>query len=205
MSEESEKTCPENTGISNVQKAMESEFLKGLEEINDTNVSYDRKLEIVVKLNSQVLPSMFRELFAQKPNADRSMVGSRMCMALKNMTDVIVKKRETEVSEEINPDSPKFQKAFEWFIETVRVSMEEAGMDSTSINNTFNVMANRLQGWEQMINRSLRGVSSKAMSEVENPFIKDFIARTRGEESPVEGVPTPVTPHPVPLVDIKVN
>lgn len=179
MADSEEKTMQEISDTLSIHAMAESEFMNGLKEISDPAIPFDKKLDTAVRLNSQVLPYLFKELSAQKPNADRSAVGARMCTVLKNVTDIIVKKKESEVSEEINPDSPKFQKAFEWFIETVRVSMEEAGVDSISINNTFNVMVNRLQGWEQMVSRSLKGVTSKAMSEVENPFIRDFMSRLK--------------------------
>lgn len=159
-----------------------AKFEEGISAVNSDTLPFERKLDKLIDLNNMVLPYLFKELYARYPNADRSVVGARICIALKTATDILIKKRESEVSEEINPDSPKFQKAFEWFIEVVRASMEEAGMDSVAINNTFNVMANRLQGWENLVSKSLKGVSSKALSEVQNPFVKDFIAQLHGEE-----------------------
>ena len=164
----------------NNEKAR-AKFEEGLSIVNNNKTSYEQKLDKLIDLNTMVLPFLFKELYARNPNAERSVVGSRICIALKAATEILIKRRESEVSEEINPENPKFQKAFEWFIEVVRASMEEAGMDSTSINNTFNVMANRLQGWEALIAKSLKGVSCKALSEVENPFVKDFMAQLRGE------------------------
>lgn len=159
-----------------------AKFEEGISAVNSDTLPFERKLDKLIDLNNMVLPYLFKELYARYPNADRSVVGARICIALKTATDILIKKRESEVSEEINPDSPKFQKAFEWFIEVVRASMEEAGMDSVAINNTFNVMANRLQGWENLVSKSLKGVSSKALSEVQNPFVKDFISQLHGEE-----------------------
>ena len=159
-----------------------AKFEEGISAVNSDTLPFERKLDKLIDLNNMVLPYLFKELYARYPNADRSVVGARICIALKTATDILIKKRESEVSEEINPDSPKFQKAFEWFIEVVRASMEEAGMDSVAINNTFNVMANRLQGWENLVSKSLKGVSSKALYEVQNPFVKDFISQLHGEE-----------------------
>ena len=175
-----EASSPTNTQPTKIEQARQK-FEKGLEVVNNPHSTYDEKFNTLIQLNTLILPFAFQELSAQIPNPDRSVIASRICTALKDATSILMKKRETELTEEINPDSPKFQKSFEWFIEVVRASMEEAGVDSTTMNNVFNVMSNRLQGWEQMILKSLKGVSSKALSEVENPFIKDFIAKTKGE------------------------
>jgi len=38
----------------------------------------------------------------------------------------------------------------------------------------FSTMSTKLLGWEEVLNKSLKSISSKALEKIENPFIASF-------------------------------
>lgn len=179
-------SSPQNSNITNEiidkKKTMIS-FNNHIENIIDPSLPVEKKLDSVVKMMAMNLPQQFNETLSDVPNVDRSIISNRLIASLKDIVTILVKRKEIEVSEEINPESLKFQKAFEWFVEAVHSAMVEAGADSTVINNTFNVLANKLQGWEFMISKQLKGVSSKALDSIDNPFVDNFINQLHQEKN----------------------
>ncbi|MFA5071036.1 MAG: hypothetical protein WC511_01545 [Candidatus Pacearchaeota archaeon] len=155
-------------------QAIIDAFLADLGRLNDPNVTYNEKLDLIIDLKTRIVPIVFAELFQEKPNADISLIASRASFALKEAASIIIKKRETEVTDDINPYSPKFQKAFFMFIELFHKVMMENGADEIMINNVFGSLSRVLLGWEEQVVKSLKSVSSKALEKIENPFIAKF-------------------------------
>jgi hypothetical protein len=154
---------------------LSENLLNSIAELNKKGVSFSDKMDILLNIQAEVLPLLMEELSASDPNIDRSVIASRMGSFLKEMGNLIVRKREVEAaSDDIDPYSPKFQLIFEFFVELVHENMVKQKIDSILIKNFFNEFAAELVGWEDKIIKSLKGVSSKALGKISNPFGKEF-------------------------------
>jgi len=164
-------------------------FRKDIERLNDASLPYNEKLDLIIELKTRIVPLVFQELYSSFPNAEISLIASRAAFALKEAAAIIIKKRESEVSDEINPFSPKFQKAFYWIIELFHQTLIENNCDAITTNNIFTTLSSKLLGWEEVLAKQLKTVSSKALEKVENPFIAKFRDEMRSaykeEETPV--------------------
>lgn len=145
---------------------------KCLKAIMGPDLSFNQKMDKILEVNTLVIPELFREFTSSMPSVDKSMVGVRILSAIKDLSSIILKKREAEMAEEINPNSPKFQLIFSWFIEVLNAVLERQGLDIIQINNIFNDLSSELNGWEDKIIKRLRGVSAKALDQVKNPLVE---------------------------------
>lgn len=168
-------------------------FQKDIERLNDPNLPYNEKLDLIIELKTRIVPIVFKELYENFPNPEISLIASRASFALKEAAAIIIKKRESEVSDEINPFSPKFQKAFYWIIELFHQTIVENGCDEITTNNVFTTLSTKLLGWEEVLAKQLKSISSKALEKVENPFIAKFKdeIQNRVEEEKEEVKPEP--------------
>ena len=166
------------------QKGMEllAAFKTDIEKLNDPNMPYNEKLDLIIDLKTRIVPVVFKELYSNFPNPDISLIASRASFALKEAAAIIIKKRESEVTDEINPFSPKFQRAFYMFIELFHKTLQENNVDDITTNNVFNTLSTKLLGWEEQLVKSMKSVSSKALEKIENPFIARFKTELRTAE-----------------------
>lgn len=149
-------------------------FQADIEKLNNPNMPYNEKLDLIIELKTRIVPLVFKELYASFPNPEISLIASRASFALKEAAAIIIKKRESEVTDEINPFSPKFQKAFYWIIELFHQVLTENGVDEITTNNVFTNLSTKLLGWEEILAKQLKSISAKALDKVENPFIAKF-------------------------------
>lgn len=150
-----------------------AKFNEDLACLNQKDMPYSQKLDLLLALQTQVVPLIFQELAAPIPSVDRSVIASRACISLKEAAAIIIKKREAELSDELNPESPKFQMAFYWFLELVHQTIQELNVDPTITNNVFNLLSQKLAGWEALLAKSMKGLSLKALEQTKNPFIEN--------------------------------
>lgn len=143
-----------------------------LKDMMGQSLSFNEKMDKILEINSLVIPELYREFTSSMPSMDKSMVGARTLSAIKDMSGILLKKREAEMAEEINPSSPKFQLIFTWFIEVVNLVLEKQGLDTIQMNNIFSDLSLELNGWEDKIVKRLRGVSAKALDKVKNPLLE---------------------------------
>jgi hypothetical protein len=144
-----------------------------LSEVMGGDLPLGDKMDKILEVNAIIIPELFREFSSSMPSIDKSMIGSRILSAVKDMSGVLLKKRETEVSEEVNPNSPKFQAIFVWFIEVFKMVLDRQGLDTIQINNIFSDLSTELTGWEERISKRLKGLSVKALDEVKNPLLNN--------------------------------
>lgn len=145
-----------------------------IDKLQTSNLNFNEKLELIIQLKTKLAPSVLKEVFKNSPNPDISLIATRACGILKNTADLIIKKRELEVSDELNPHSPKFQRSFAWFLELFHSAVVELGLDEVQINNLFASLSSRLVGWEDNLVKQLKGLSSKANEVIENPFLQSL-------------------------------
>lgn len=157
-----------------------------LDKLSDPEVDFKIKLDTVAQLQRETLPSLFQELSARIPDTDRSLVASRTILAIGAMSKTLLERRAADAAEEIDPHSPKFQLVLGWFIELLHESMKAQSLDPITINNTFQDLSARLAGWEEIVSKRLKGVSSKALGSIKNPFVETFWENTRKPQDPVE-------------------
>lgn len=150
-----------------------------LDKLADPNVDFKAKLDVVGLLQREALPSLFQELAARVPDTDRSLVASRTILAIGAMSKTLLERRAADSAEELDPHSPKFQLVLGWFLELLHEAMKAQNVDSITINNTFQDLSARLSGWEETVSKKLKGVSSKALGSIKNPFVEEFWENTR--------------------------
>jgi len=155
------------------QKVL-AEFSQRIEDLNKPDIPYQKKLDAIIELNTRIVPIVFQQLLSPAPNVDVSVIASRACNALRDASSIIIKKREAEATDDIDPASPKFQLVFGWFLELFSETLHDQKIDEITVSNIFNALAAGLAGWEERVQKSLKGLSSKALDKADNPFIREF-------------------------------
>jgi len=141
------------------------------------------KLDAQIRLQSNLVPLLFEEARKDFPNVNRSTVLARTGIALKNVGDTLVKRQELEEHDDIDCTSPKFQIVFEWILEVVLEAMKTQGAEEIFRNNVFNSIAQRLEGFEEKVNKRLNGISSKSLGMVHNPFIVEILDKIHNNQT----------------------
>jgi len=155
-------------------KKLKQEFDSLLKKFQSKDISFEEKLDLFIKLNSKIIPVTFEELISPVPNADRSIIAYRASSILKDMSSIIIKKKEIEVTDDINPESPRFQMIFGWFLQLFHKVLLDNKIDQVIVNNVFDSLSSELMDWESTIKKRLKGLSSKAVQRMENPFLDKF-------------------------------
>lgn len=153
---------------------IKAQFSELYEELMSEEVSFEDKMKALLKMQSRTVPSLIDELEAKEPNVDRSTVAYQILKFLKETREIVIKKREVETSEEINPYSPKFQKVFEFFIELIHGVMVNQGTDEIEISNFFTALSGEIAGWEDEVIKHIKGISGKDLNQLYNPFVEKF-------------------------------
>lgn len=153
-----------------IQKDLDN-IKVNLKQVMGSELTFNEQMTKILELNSIIIPELFREFTSSMPNVDKSVIGSRILSAIKDMSGVIMKKHESEVAEEINTYSPKFQVIFTWFIELINVVLGRQGLDTIQINNIFADLSSELTGWEDKVSKRLKGLSAKSLDGVKNPLL----------------------------------
>lgn len=147
----------------------------------DPTSTHQQKMESIAALQLNVLPTLFEELSKTYPSLERSVVASRTNSALNAVSKSIQEKKASEIEDSFDAHSPKFQMVLGWFMQVFKEAMIENDVDDATVDNTFTSLAGRLEGWEDNINKRMKGVTQKALASVDNPLmeqIKDRIPST---------------------------
>lgn len=168
------------------EEKVDEELRPFMAKLIDPASEHKDRIEAIVSLQSNLLPALLKEVAAQYPNADRSLVATRSMMGIREVFKTLNELRVIESAEEINPHSPKFQLVLGWFIELLHGALVRQEADPILINNTFNDIAAALVGWEDTVVKKLKGVSSKALQGVKNPFVDEFFEKTKAPVSSEE-------------------
>jgi len=167
ISKKEPKISPED------QKLLDT-FTEKMMLLNSDQIPYQQKLDIVVDLNTIITPLMFKQLVSPMPSVDFSVIASRTNIALKDISAVIIKKRDAEVADEINLESPKFQLVFTWFMEVFSDVLSRNDIEETAKNNIFTDLSTALLGFEEICQKRLKGASKSAMASATNPLLEKF-------------------------------
>lgn len=154
-------------------------FREAVRAANDTTLTTSERLERLLALNAQIIPTLMEEVLSAAPNEARSVAASRAIMAVRDMANLVVKKHETETADAFNPRSPRLQVVFGWFIELLHDIVRKHTGDDVLVSSVFNDLAAELGGWEDKVERRLKGVSQKALGTLSSPFTEDFKTRLR--------------------------
>lgn len=92
----------------------------------------------------------FERLEAERHGRDASGISAKRARVLKGMADVWLKRKQVAASATLDLDSPGFQVAFTFMLETVRGSLEDAGARPEFIETIFTKLSKRLgDGWKE--------------------------------------------------------
>lgn len=145
-----------------------------LVDLNDTEKAISERLEVASQLSSLLTPILILEGLQQLPNPDRSIALSRALASVRDMVTILSKKRDYELEDNLNPHSPKFAAAFGWFFDMFYEVLDGQGLEEIQINNIFESMSTNLVGWEDKLEKRLKGVAGRNLDSVRSPFIKNW-------------------------------
>lgn len=174
-------------GRRRAREAFQGEYGK----LTDGDLSFQQKMDTVVRLQGSILPMMFQEAMKERPSPERAMALSKASIAIRDVAGVIQKKHEAEISEKLNPYSAEFQFTLMWLIELFSEVLKREGVVGIQANNVFSVLAVELNGFEDRILNRFKGVAARALNQVKNPFLEDFMSKVRNPnlELPMEDFP----------------
>lgn len=92
----------------------------------------------------------------QRAKAGKDTLGhtSSRVVALKNLAELLLKRKEASLSERLDLKSPRFQKIFQVWMEFFYDSMEKSGIGQNEINLVFETMKSDMVGWERKMENS---------------------------------------------------
>ena len=172
----------------NRAEEIKSQFSELFEELMNDAVPFEDKMKSLLRMQSSTVPALIDELESNEPNVDRSTVAYQILKFLKETREIIIKKREVETSEDINPYAPKFQKVFEFFIELIYEVMVSQETSSIEVSNFFTALAVKIAGWEEEVIKHIKGISSKNLNKLSNPFILKFKKQIKDVKEAEEGM-----------------
>ncbi len=147
-----------------------------LRTLNSPGLTAPERIERLLGLSVSLMLPLFGEALSEVPDMNRSAACARALTALKDTVAIVAKRHELETTDAFNPRSPKFTVVFGWFIELVhRILCQHA--DDTTVANFFNDLSGELTGWEDRIERQLKGVAAKSLANLPSPFTQDFLER----------------------------
>lgn len=165
---------------------LDNDTLPLLDALTDPESTYSEKLDNLSKLQISIVPQLLEELAKTYPSLERSVVAARTSSAIQAVSKSIQDRKAAELEDNLDAHSPKFQMVLGWFMNLFKESMLENDIDSATVDNTFTALAGRLEGWEDKVNKSMKGVTQKALAAVQNPFIemiKDQIPAKQHEDA----------------------
>lgn len=147
-----------------------------LQTLNSPDLTTSERLERLLSLNFSLMLPLFGEALSEIPDMNRSAACARAMTALKDTVAIVAKQHELETTDAFNPRSPKFTVVFGWFVALVHHTLCQHA-DDTTVANFFNDLCGELTGWEDRIERQLKGVAAKTLATLPNPFTHDFLER----------------------------
>lgn len=160
-----------------------AQFRQELSTILDPSLTTTQRLERLISMQVQVLPSLMEDLLLGAQNETRSVVASRTMQAMRDISSLVTKKHDVENEDTFNARSPKVRAVFGWLIELFHDILRKHTDDEILISNVFNDFANQLAGWEDRTERKLKGIPSRLLGELETPFTADFYEKVKSAES----------------------
>lgn len=144
--------------------------------INDADGDGDVEamLNRIIKLNGLLIPIQLKEAVAQVPNEARSVAASRTLQSIKDLHGILLKKHQIQTSDDFNSWSPRAKAVWSWMIELF-FEIASKHLGEQEISNIFNELASRLVGWEESVDKRLKGVPVKMLPMLRSPFLQDFV------------------------------
>lgn len=94
---------------------------------------------------------------------------------IKNISNSLQKQRALEMQEDVDFTSPKVRHGMMMLIEVFLESLQDAGMDSFGVETVKDVLQLKLMGFEEKLNKEMKGLSGSMLVDVKNPLTKpDF-------------------------------
>ena len=91
---------------------------------------------------------------------------------IKNISNSLQKQRALEMQEDVDFTSPKVRHGMMMLIETFVESLQDAGMDVHGIDMVKDVLQLKLMGFEEKLNKEMKGLSGSMLVDVKNPLIR---------------------------------
>jgi hypothetical protein len=143
------------------REALIPEIMGLMEQVNDSSIALSQRFELASRAMAKLTGIFLSEALAPVADAERSVVLSRLSTHLKAIIDTVARKKEIESSDTVNPNSPQFQACFKWFSDVVHEAVT-AEVDTITTNAVFARITTALVGWEEKLQRQLKGLEGHA-------------------------------------------
>lgn len=144
--------APLNENIGEVMEARSEhvETHQLVEAVQDNSES-DAVIEhILASMAAEAAALEFERMEGERHGRDTSNISSKRARVLKGMADVWLKRKERLQAGVIDMDTPAFATLFAYTMQTVRSSMEDAGLRPEHIETVFTKLSKRLgDGWKE--------------------------------------------------------
>ena len=165
--------------LSKLTVAQRDEVIDELmDSVNNPDVSSSAKMDNLITMQSMIAPMLIKEISKKNPKLSTSVIASRATSSIKELGALIKTKTEVESFSEVNPYSPKFQTVFGWFLE-LQNDVLDAMVDEKVLSKIDKAIFSQafsqsLIGWEGQVEHNLKGISTKALASLSNPFLDDM-------------------------------
>lgn len=147
----------------NLRSELASSAVTLMQVAKDGSKSFAEKQNALTNMLVTIMPAILREITAQNPNPDRSLVISRTTSLLKEIGNIFASTEKTKTESTVNPHSPRFRDAIKIFFNEVQGSIGDAGVPKEMQEAFYNALSDRLRGWEERI-EALNTLSETARS-----------------------------------------
>lgn len=168
------------------REALIPEIMGLMEQMNDSSIALSQRFELASRAMAKLTGIFLSEALAPVADAERSIILSRLSTHLKAIIDTLARKKEIESSHTIDPHSPQFEACFEWFLEIVNEALAEAKVDAITTNVIFGCLGRALVGWEEKLQRRLKGLEGHAPQQT--PFIRKIEEESRRVKNETQGI-----------------
>lgn len=172
-----------------------TDAFKGLGNFKDFLISNDAsmsdKQNQIFRLQMTLFGQMLTPLISDEidPVLDRkAKMAKSLYTILNDMSNSIYTKADYEDKENVDFEHPKVQKAFDFLIEGVIESMQEADIELETINSFLSLLAVKMTGFESELNSRMKGLRGAALDKVQNPLLKAFKIARRAREKAIDVV-----------------
>nr|DAX81718.1 MAG TPA: hypothetical protein [Bacteriophage sp.] len=143
---------------------------------NSESVKFGDKVDHIMNGMIALVPVLLNELNPENIKIDEAKSNQvmRVNSLLQSIQNSLYKKREIEIKEEVDVTHPKFQKVIEFIVDGALQSLQNINVHPDTQAAFIHDFSLRMVGFEDTMNKKLKGLSFQDLDTVTNPLIKQF-------------------------------
>ena len=141
---------------------------------SNDNVLFGERQNAIMSAMISLFPLLLHELNTDPLTYKKSEQATRICTHLEKLQNALYKKRESENKVDVDLNHPKFQNALDFIVEGFLDVMNSEGIDSSTKDRIVQSFGQKMVGFEDDMNKRLKGVAFSKLDRIENPLITSF-------------------------------